>query len=853
MKKNLNKRISGKIELLAPAGSIDAGYAALHYGADAIYLGLENFSARSSAVNLSINELADITGYAHSLPRRRKIYAALNTLVLQNELGELIDLLALIAAIGVDAVIVQDFGVMNILRGYFPQLKIHASTQMTIHNLQGVEAAGKMGVKRVTLSRELTLNEIAGIAAKSGVETEVFIHGALCYSYSGLCLFSSHLHGRSGNRGKCAYPCREWFVPELSIDHRERSEKKGGFIFSMKDLALPEYVSELRRAGVKALKIEGRMKSPLYVAAVVNYYRRLIDGNLSPEKARDLVSDVQTIFSRPLTDLYIGTRCNRKVTDIATMGHRGSPAGKVAEIAKNSGGHCLRFQASLPLELHDGLQIDIAGMPRPFGFAVKNINILGDGRSPGQKRVFTAPAGARVEIQLPRGHPAIPVGAMIYSSSSQKVKQRYDFLSPKPGLFRLRQAADFEVRVENNGVDVTASANVFPGIKGKPVRVSAHKHFEGIFQPADNVSHVSGAVAGAFAKLGNTGLKPGRLVVENPRNLFIPLSRLNAIRRDISGELERQIVGLPRRCAADIKIALSAILPGNIDVQPACPVGKDKRDNFNWSIKTDQPHLLFAFGPDDWRGINEVIIECTPGTIPVLYDQLERLAGQALKPRLRLALPVIIRQWEMELFAKTVPEFIKKGWHKWQISNLGVWSLLKNLCKRGVPLDISADWPLYTMNRAAVLELINIGVKKFTLSPEDGLENMRELLTEFSESASVIVYQDTPLMVSETCVFAGEKCSGKKNCRFREMIFDSSHGKKIRVVNHNCRIIVVKGRPFCLVDHLRELAEAGAANLRADFINREYSEQELLDTWRKLRVGDKNLAKHIGNFHRGLG
>jgi len=947
-------RPGGQIELLAPAGSIEAGYAALHYGADAVYLGLSSFSARAAAVNFSIDELADITGYAHSLPKRRKIFIAVNTLVLQKELGELIDLLAVIADIGVDAVIVQDLGVLNILCRYFPQIKIHASTQMAIHNLNGVEAARKMGVARVTLARELSLAEIAEIAAKSGIETEVFIHGALCYSYSGLCLFSSHLYGRSGNRGNCAYPCREWFKPELSADRQNHLEQKGGFIFSMKDLALPDYITELRRAGVTALKIEGRMKSPLYVAAAVNYYRHLIDGRLSPDKERELASDIKTIFSRPWTDLYLETSRKCDVIDAETQGHRGSPAGKVEEIAKNQGGHCLRFKTALPIELHDGLQIDIAGLPRPFGFAVKNINIIGDRLVPGKKRVFTAPAGARVEIQLSRGHPAIPLGAIIYSSSSQKVKQQYDFFKPKPGQFRFRQTADFDVRVEENGFDVIASANVVHGIKvekGNKVRVEAKKYIEGLFQPADNISQMDAAFKKAFGKLGDTNLKLGKLAVSNPHNLFIPISLLNSIRRDISAALEQEIAELPRKYAAEIKneiakkgLSLTEATEfterGESRADMACKFLRERkiyrpysfsvlsvsssesaaadervrdRLNFKWSLKTDQPHLLAAFGPDDWKDLDEIIIECVPGISSEFIDQLDRLSGNVEKSHLRLALPVIMRRWEIEIFTKTVSDLISKGWGKWQISNLGGWALLNKMTKtevapffarnpcglpqgemaslasqgsaqaspeapprrakiqssqpeallrrsrlprglpRGASLDISADWPVYAMNSPAVLQLKALGMNKFTLSPEDGFENLRELLDEFSADAVVIVYQDTPLMISESCIFASEKCSYSNMCKFRELFFSAPRGEEIRVISRNCRSTVLNKQPFCLSAHLKELANAGAVNFRADFINRGYSEKEMLDIWRRLRSGAQNISGHIGNFKRGFG
>ena len=201
-----------KPELMAPAGSVDAGYAALHYGADSIYLGLKQFSARADAANFTPEELDEITAYAHSLAPRRKIFVTLNTLVLQDELPGLIEQLGTLADIGVDAVIIQDLGVFRLAKKNFPALRLHGSTQMAVHNRAGVEALKELGFARATLARELTIEEIREIVETvPGIETETFIHGALCYSYSGLCLFSSHRLGRSGNRGRCAYLCRDAF------------------------------------------------------------------------------------------------------------------------------------------------------------------------------------------------------------------------------------------------------------------------------------------------------------------------------------------------------------------------------------------------------------------------------------------------------------------------------------------------------------------------------------------------------------------------------------------------------------------------------------------------------------------
>lgn len=232
-------------ELLAPAGDKEAAYSAFYFGADAIYLGLKHFSARAEAVNFEKADLDEITAYAHHLGK--KVYVAINTLMQEDELPSLMESLKICSDCQVDAVIVQDLGVARLVKRCFPSLSLHASTQMAVHNLAGALALKKQGFERVVLARELSLAEILHIQEKAGVEIEVFVHGALCYSYSGLCLFSSLTTSRSANRGKCVYSCRSLF---------ERNGEKS-HLFSMKDLALEKDVLKLK--GI-SLKIEGRKK-----------------------------------------------------------------------------------------------------------------------------------------------------------------------------------------------------------------------------------------------------------------------------------------------------------------------------------------------------------------------------------------------------------------------------------------------------------------------------------------------------------------------------------------------------------------------------------------------------------------
>lgn len=267
-----------KFELLAPAGSYEAFLAAVENGADAVYLGGKLFNARANANNFSLVELKKIVDYAHL--RDVKIHVTLNTLINNNEISDALDFAYDLYHIGVDAVIVQDLGLAKILHENIPALPLHASTQMSVYNLAGVEELKKLGFSRVVLARELSLNEIKYICDNTDMEIEIFIHGALCVCYSGQCLMSSMIGDRSGNRGKCAQPCR--MIYEL-IKNEDSCGK--GYFLSPKDLCTIDYISNL--PNVTSLKIEGRMKSPEYVATVVSSYRKVLD------KAIDKHSSIQ--------------------------------------------------------------------------------------------------------------------------------------------------------------------------------------------------------------------------------------------------------------------------------------------------------------------------------------------------------------------------------------------------------------------------------------------------------------------------------------------------------------------------------------------------------------------------------
>ncbi len=290
-------RMYKKAELLAPAGNIEAFYGAVHAGADAIYLGGEKFGARAYADNFSGEELASCIRYGHIHGCRS--YLTVNTLMKEQELPEMVDELTPLYEAGLDGVIVQDIGALRVIRRHFPDLELHASTQMTVTGPAGAKLLKELGVTRVVPARELSLKELTRIKEESGIEVEAFVHGAMCYCYSGACLFSSMLGGRSGNRGRCAQPCRQPYATDSPGASVRREEY---YPLSLKDMCTIEHLPELMKSGIDSFKIEGRMKKPEYAAGVTALYRKYMDRcqRISTKKFRVEEQDL-----RLLSKLYI--------------------------------------------------------------------------------------------------------------------------------------------------------------------------------------------------------------------------------------------------------------------------------------------------------------------------------------------------------------------------------------------------------------------------------------------------------------------------------------------------------------------------------------------------------------------
>jgi len=335
-----------KVELLAPAGSMESLIAAVNAGANAIYLGGKQFGARRSASNFDDQAIVEAIRYCHR--RGVRVFVTVNTLIKTDEMQDVLTFVAYLYRHDVDAIIIQDLGLYDEIKNRFPDLPCHASTQMTLHSQRDVDFAASIGFDRVVLSRELSYGEIERIRANSKIMLEIFAHGALCVSYSGQCLFSSHIGGRSGNRGACAQPCRKPYRLETLSGERVSNQTQV-YLISPKDLKTYEHISQLEKLAPISLKIEGRMKSPEYVYAVVRAYRNAIDGHklIEDEKALDKA------FNRGYTKGHIFEESFGEFINTALPSHQGTLLGKV--ISYKSGFVTLRLMDHL--KMGDEMQV----------------------------------------------------------------------------------------------------------------------------------------------------------------------------------------------------------------------------------------------------------------------------------------------------------------------------------------------------------------------------------------------------------------------------------------------------------------------------------------------------------------
>lgn len=485
-------------ELLAPAGEFESLRAAILNGANAVYVGGKAFSARQFAGNFDDDEMVEAVRLCHSY--NAKIYVTLNTLLHNSELEAAAKYAAFLHSIGVDAIIVQDIGLIKVLREQVPNLEIHGSTQMTVHNLEGVNLLYNMGVKRVVLSRELSLKEIKYIKKNTRAELEVFIHGALCISFSGQCLFSSMIGGRSGNRGKCAQPCR------MQYTLNDKGEK--AYFLSPKDLATLDFIQDIVDAGVDSLKIEGRMKKPEYVATVVSSYRRALEGNSNPE---DYEKVTQAFNRGGFTTGYFLGKQGKEMMSPERPKNWGTYLGRVI----SSRGKFAFIKLEKSLNAGDGVEL----FNKQKGAPVSSIKV--DGRN-----VESAKGGETVEIYLEGAQK----GDIVYKSLDILLQREAEESFKGKKLLKAPLKASFH-GAKGHNIKLCLQT-----LRGHYIEVLGDEPEKAIKTPTSEEK-----VRESLAKTGDTPFYFENMEVEMEEDIAIPISKINSLRREAIEKLQDEL------------------------------------------------------------------------------------------------------------------------------------------------------------------------------------------------------------------------------------------------------------------------------------------------------------------------
>jgi U32 family peptidase len=442
---------TGKLELLAPAGTLDVFATAVEHGADAVYIGAPALNARALARNFSYEEVAAMIAYGHT--HGVKVYLAMNILVKEEEIPQVIELLTVLSTLKPDALIIQDLGLYYLIKKYFPSIPVHASTLMAAHNSQAVSCFKGMGFKRVVLAREMTLSEIHEMHKQCDVELEVFVHGALCFSYSGLCLFSSFQGGKSGLRGRCVQPCRRRYT--------WKGKGKGpgsGYLFSMNDLESVDVIPQIKAAGITSVKIEGRMRSASYVGAVVKAYRMVIDAG---DKYKDVMPEARSILSQAMgRKTTTGYFLNSQAGDILSPGHSGNIGvflGKVKSVGRDVVTLALResVQAGDRIRLHQ----EKSGERHSFTL---------QGLLKGKKAMDQGKPGETLGLLMP-GIKAVPGDSIYKVDTKQRRKDghRQQLIDPRKFQKQVKQALG-DKRIAK--VTAQLGLQIVPDVKNIPAK-----------------------------------------------------------------------------------------------------------------------------------------------------------------------------------------------------------------------------------------------------------------------------------------------------------------------------------------------------------------------------------------------
>lgn len=714
------------IDLLSPVGNFECLKAAVQNGANSVYFGSDLFSARAFANNFSLEELEEAVLYAKT--RGVKTNLTLNTLIKDSEFESAFELAKKSYEFGIDAIIVQDLGLAKQLIKHFPNLNIHASTQMTIHNLQGALEMQELGFKRVVLARELSISEIEYICNNTNIEIECFVHGALCISYSGQCLLSSIIGGRSGNRGKCAQPCR---LPYELLEDNKKINK--GHLLSTRDLCGLDFIPNLIKAGVTCLKIEGRMKSPEYVATVTRIYRKYIDLAESKEKYMVDENDKKAllqVFNRGMSSYgHLSDKPNQKLVFKEKPNNMGLFLGKVQKYQKNKGYITLKLNE--PISIGDTISLEKEdGTYHISELMIKN------------KNVKDTVIGQTVTIGRMKGN--INLGDKIFKISSKTLNQiaidslksesrkvalncNLTIKKDQPIQIQVTSASDLKIYKD---LDIYYKSSVIPELaNNKPL--DKEKVLNQINKTTDSIYE--------FKNI-NIDLDDG---------LFLPkISTLNELRRCILEKTYQFAVSKIQR--ENCKICYDN-LPSSVS---------SSNNTLKLSVLLNILHSNFDYSK--LEGFDNVYI-------PLKYFISNKykcvLNTLQEKFNLYIYMPTIIKANYRNLFyndiEKTIQNYDIKGFVISNISNLKLLENVVNTDNRN--FKIIANYTFNVFNNFTVQELKKLGISSFTISPESDKEIFNNL-SEFSLlNKEAIVYGNTPLMNMNYCLL-GETNKCYPNC-----------------------------------------------------------------------------------------
>lgn len=756
-----------EIELLAPVGSFDALKAAVQNGANAVYLGGKDFSARASANNFDREELIEAVKYAHI--RDVRVFVTTNTLIKQDEIEDFVEYAKFLYDIDVDALIMQDIGVAMLIHDLLPDFELHASTQMVAHSLEDVQYLESIGFKRVVLARELTVDEIKYICDNTNVDIEIFVHGALCVCYSGGCLMSSMIGNRSGNRGRCAQPCRQKYTM-IDISTGEEIHSNGEYLLSTKDLNTIEDVDKIIETGVLSLKIEGRMKKPEYVATVINSYRNAIDEYQATKKVNistETMEDLYTIFNRKFTKGLILGEVGEDVMNSNVPNNQGLYVGKVVDYNKKA----KRLKIKLEGTLKKGDGINLGG--GTIGRIIKGKEIAQIGYK-----------GETIELDfIGEARKNQPVFKTSDTNLIDKAQKTY--------------TQDKEFAKSLIDAEITIKLGEYPELKlidknNNSVTVKGDK----LVEKALKVALGEEKIETQIKKLGNTPYELDDLKINLDEGVSMPISLINQMRREAIELLDEARIPVKDRAYKDSKIKYSPK-----------KYAKDTNSNSKIRVKINNIEAL--------KSIINLDIDMIYYEDVATLEQAMAMAT-ANNKKLIYSAPRIVRNKEYKRLEKS-NEYCKENV---QISALGQ---VKYYKENSENVSFDVDYYLNPFNSETINHYKKEGATTVCISQELNIHEIKETTKYTDMEIETVAYGYIPMMLSEYCPMGVVARSCKKDkrcatCKESKYVLRDFKGEEYRISQDLfCRSTIYNSIANCLINNLDELSDAGINVFRLDF------------------------------------